>query len=341
MGKKDWRKGENRIVKQSLDKMYDDIFESRGVVASESIPGLSPAGECFRMLPEKGEGYAWVYHVSPYVTITLMNQTHYEDTLCVFDQPNYICVGYFYSVSGEVLTPYRRLVPGAIQSYMGRKSEYRMILHKSIPVDSVSVTMTPEYYGTCLREKYGEAYENPESALRLVDGQRDFPELVGVFHQIKSYSGDGMSAKLFYEGKVEEILSLVLERAKRIGTAQTAKERRISDADLDALISVAAYIDGHFQESISALFLARMACMSPAKLKYAFKGVYHTTIQQYIVARRMAQAERLLRDTELPVEQIAELSGYQHLSSLSEMFRKHTGMTPMAYRNMHRGNGLL
>ena len=84
-----------------------------------------------------------------------------------------------------------------------------------------------------------------------------------------------------------------------------------------------------------------MACMSPAKLKYAFKGVYHTTIQQYIVARRMAQAERLLRDTELPVEQIAELSGYQHLSSLSEMFRKHTGMTPMAYRNMHRGNGLL
>ena len=325
-------------MKQTLDKMYDAIFESRGVVSGESIPGLSPVGACFRMLPEKGEGYAWVYHVSPYVTITIMNQTHYEDTLCVFDQPNYICVGYFYSVSGEILTPYRRLVPGAIQSYMGRKSEYRMILHKNVPVDSVSVTMTPEYYRTYLCEKYGEAYENPEAALRLADGQRNFPELVGVFNQIKGYTGDGMSAKLYYEGKVEEILSLVLERAKRIGTEQTIKGHKISKADLEALISVAAYIDDHYQENISAIFLAQMACMSPAKLKYAFKSVYHTTIQQYIVARRMTQAERLLRDTELPVVQIAELIGYKRLSSLSEMFRRHTGLTPMAYRNLYRRN---
>lgn len=324
---------------RNLDKMYDDIFESRGVVPCKPIPGMNPMGECFRMLPEKGEGYAWVYHISPYVTITIMDQTHREDTLCVFDQPNYICVGYFYSVSGEILTPYRRLVPGAIQSYMGRKSEYRMILHKNIPVNSVSVTMTPEYYRTSLREKYGEAYEDLEVALSLADGQRDFPELVNVFNRIKSYMGDGMSARLFYEGKVDEILSLVLERAKRIGADIKAKERSVSGADLEALISVAAYIDDHFQENISAFFLAQMACMSPAKLKYAFKGVYHTTIQQYIVARRMTQAECLLRDTELPVAQIAELSGYQRLSSLSEMFRKHTGMTPVEYRNMHRGIG--
>ena len=63
------------------------------------------------------------------------------DTLCVFEQPHYLCIGYFYSVSGEILTPYRRLVPGTIQSYMGRKSEYRMILHKNIPVESVRLRL--------------------------------------------------------------------------------------------------------------------------------------------------------------------------------------------------------
>ena len=97
-------------MKRALDKLYDDIFESRGVVPCETIPGLNPSGECFRMLPDRGEGYAWVYHVNPNSTITIMNQTHYEDTLCVFNQPNYICIGYFYSVSGEILTPYRLLV---------------------------------------------------------------------------------------------------------------------------------------------------------------------------------------------------------------------------------------
>lgn len=50
---------------ETLDRMYADIFESRGVVFGESLPGLSPAGARFRVLPEKGDGYAWVYHVSP------------------------------------------------------------------------------------------------------------------------------------------------------------------------------------------------------------------------------------------------------------------------------------
>lgn len=202
--------------------------------------------------------------------------------------------------------------------------------------ESVSITMTPEYYRTTLRNKYGDAYEDPETAVNLVDGQRDFPELTGVFHQIRSYEGEGMSARLFYESKVEQVLSLVLEYAKRPGPSQAKKERKASKEDIEALISVAAYISDRYQEEIGAGFLAQMACMSPAKLKYAFKGVYHTTIQQYIVAKRMTQAERLLRDTELPVAQIAELSGYKRLSSLSEMFRRHTGMTPVEYRNMHR-----
>lgn len=323
-------------MKRKLDKMYDDIFKSRGVVPCEPLPGLDPAGECFRMLPERGEGYAWVYHVSPYVTVTIMNQTHRADALCVFDQPDYLCIGYFYSVSGEILTPYRRLVPGTIQSYMGRKSEYRMILHKNVPVDSVSITMTPEYYQTYLRKKYGADYEDPGWAISLADGRRDLPELVSVFNQIKGFTGAGMSARLFYRGKVEEMLSLVLAGAKQSRAADGPKQRRLSREDMEALISVAAYIDDHYQESISAAFLAQTACMSPAKLKYAFKSVYHTTVQQYIVAKRISQAERLLKDTELPVAQIAELAGYKRLSSLSEMFRRHAGMSPMEYRSLHQ-----
>lgn len=327
-------------MNNELNNMYDDIFADRGVVPCEPLPGLNPIGDCFRMLPDRGEGYAWVYHVNANVTITIMDQQHDEDTLCVFDQPDYLCIGYFYSVSGEILTPYRRLVPGAIQSYMGRKSEYRMLLHKGIPVESVSVTMTPEYYRTHLRKKYGDAYEDPEAAVRLADGRRDFPELVSVFNQIRGYRGDGMSAKLFYEGKVEEILSLVLEYAKRQGASRTGKERKASQEDIEALISVAAYIDGHYQEQISVPFLAQMACMSQAKLKYAFKGVYHTSVQQYIVAKRITQAEHLLKSTDLPVARIASLVGYQRTSSLSEMFRRHTGLTPMEYRSLHAGETL-
>lgn len=59
------------IVNKELGSMYDDIFKDRGVVPCEPVCGLNPIGDCFRMLPDRGEGYAWVYHVNPHVTITI------------------------------------------------------------------------------------------------------------------------------------------------------------------------------------------------------------------------------------------------------------------------------
>ena len=98
------------------------------------------------------------------------------------------------------------------------------------------------------------------------------------------------------------------------------------------LISVSNYINDHYAEDIRIDFLAQIACMSQAKLKYTFKDVYHMSIQQYIVTRRITHAEHLLRDTVLPISQIAEMVGYQYISSLSDMFKRHTGMKPTEYR---------
>ena len=293
-----------------LEKMYKDIFADRGVIPCEPVPGFNPNGKFYKMNPELGKGYCWVYQCNPYVTITIMDQIHYEDTYCAFEQPEYICVGYFYSVSGEILTPYRRLTSGAIQAYVGKKSEYRMILHKKIPIDSISITFMPEYYKKYLNEQYPDIYENPSEAFRQIDGCCDFPELVVIFNQIKNYKGDGISAKLFYESKVNEALSIIMERGKKRKRERANPRFSIPNDDLDAVISVSNYINDH----------------------YIFKHVYHMSIQQYIVTRRITHAEHLLRDTKIPIAQIAEMVGYKYISSLSDMFRQHTGMKPSEYR---------
>ena len=169
-------------MSEQLEKMYRDIFADRGVVPCDPVPGFNQYGEFYKMDPEKGKGYCWVYRCNPHVTITIMDQVHYEDTCCVFQQPEYICVGYFYSVSGEILTPYRRLTSGAIQAYVGKKSEYRMILHKKIPINGVSITFMPEYYRKYLRKQYTSLYENPSEYFKQIDGCCDFPELVVIFN---------------------------------------------------------------------------------------------------------------------------------------------------------------
>ena len=319
-------------MSEKLEKMYRDIFADRGVVPCDPVPGFNQYGEFYKMDPEKGKGYCWVYRCNPHVTITIMDQVHYEDTCCVFQQPEYICVGYFYSVSGEILTPYRRLTSGAIQAYVGKKSEYRMILHKKIPINGVSITFMPEYYRKYLRKQYTSLYENPSEYFKQIDGCCDFPELVVIFNQIKNYKGDGISAKLFYESKVNEALSIIMERGKKRKRERANPRFSIPNDDLDAVISVSNYINDHYATDIKMEFLSQIACMSQAKLKYIFKHVYHMSIQQYIVTRRITHAEHLLRDTKIPIAQIAEMVGYKYISSLSDMFRQHTGMKPSEYR---------
>ena len=295
-------------MSRQLEKMYKDIFTGRGVIPCEPVPGFNPNGKFYKMNPELGRGYCWVYQCNPYVTITIMDQIHYEDTYCAFEQPEYICVGYFYSVSGEILTPYRRLTSGAIQAYVGKKSEYRMILHKKIPINGVSITFMPEYYRKYLRKQYTSLYENPSEYFKQIDGCCDFPELVVIFNQIKNYKGDGISAKLFYESKVNEALSIIMERGKKRKRERANPRFSIPNDDLDAVISVSNYINDHYATDIKMKFLSQIACMSQAKLKYIFKHVYHMSIQQYIVTRRITHAEHLLRDTKIPIAQITNTS---------------------------------
>ena len=46
----------------------------------------------------------------------------------------------------------------------------------------------------------------------------------------------------------------------------------------------------------------------------------------------MENAEQLLRDTSLPVADVAASVGYESSEYFIRAFRKHTGMTPGAYR---------
>lgn len=207
-----------------------------------------------------------------------------------------------------------------------------MILHKKIPINGVSITFMPEYYRKYLRKQYTSLYENPSEYFKQIDGCCDFPELVVIFNQIKNYRGDGISAKLFYESKVNEALSIIMERGKKRKRERANPRFSIPNDDLDAVISVSNYINDHYATDIKMEFLSQIACMSQAKLKYIFKHVYHMSIQQYIVTRRITHAEHLLRDTKIPIAQIAEMVGYKYISSLSDMFRQHTGMKPSEYR---------
>ncbi|MGI6257808.1 MAG: helix-turn-helix domain-containing protein [Anaerovoracaceae bacterium] len=113
-------------------------------------------------------------------------------------------------------------------------------------------------------------------------------------------------------------------------------KRCVSQSDTEALASVASYLDHHYPFNPRLDFLAKSACMSPAKLKYSFKAIYHCSVKQYMQSRRIDHAEKLLLSSTLKIGQIARAVGYKNQGSFSELFKKHTGLSPVEYRRQVR-----
>ena len=95
-----------------------------------------------------------------------------------------------------------------------------------------------------------------------------------------------------------------------------------------------SYIGDHYANDMPLETLARIACMGTTKLKYAFKQTYKCTITEYILSKRMAQAEHLLIDTDLTIGQISRSVGYKKTGNFSDAFRRNTGLLPHEYRKL-------
>ena len=78
--------------------------------------------------------------------------------------------------------------------------------------------------------------------------------------------------------------------------------------------------------------MAQEIGISPLYLPRAFKAAIGQSPHQYVLARRIEHARGLLRDTDLPIVDVALSSGFSSQSHLSNWFVRMVGVSPAAYR---------
>jgi len=78
--------------------------------------------------------------------------------------------------------------------------------------------------------------------------------------------------------------------------------------------------------------LADVARLSPYHFVRAFKQSFGLPPHRYLRRLRIERAKALLADPAMSVTQIGVDLGFSETSSFSTTFRKHTGLTPTAYR---------
>jgi len=82
--------------------------------------------------------------------------------------------------------------------------------------------------------------------------------------------------------------------------------------------------------------LASVSGVSEAHFARSFKQAFGVPPHRYLLTRRIERATALLRDTDLPVTEIAFQTGWESLGSFGRTFRDITGESPSANRERGR-----
>lgn len=95
------------------------------------------------------------------------------------------------------------------------------------------------------------------------------------------------------------------------------------------------YIYNHLHEKLEVQELASKVHLSPNYFSSLFKKETGESVSSYISRIRISAACNMLHYSQYTGQEIADYLGFSSYSHFCSNFKKHTGQTPLQYRNCH------
>jgi AraC-like DNA-binding protein len=166
-----------------------------------------------------------------------------------------------------------------------------------------------------------------EELLSFFDGSHMH---VGAFDELEDFCRSfyrdfriaGRFERLCYEGRLISLFG-TLAKKKRASGEEKSTER---------ISNVLEYIEEVFPHKPSNEELASVCYMSKYHFIKVFKQAMGATPQAYMNLLLIDKAKLLLKDTALPISEIARELGVDDSLYFSRLFKKHCGVSPARYR---------
>jgi AraC-like DNA-binding protein len=200
-----------------------------------------------------------------------------------------------------------RLAPGSRMVFLtiSLKSLHDLFVHEPIP------------------------FLKPENINQKFYDEREIPSnLVVALNQLFNIQLSESSNRLFYQGKVLELLALYFSEKK----PNTESCPFLNDQDTVRKIKNAKeHLLKHLELPPTLKELARIAGLNEYQLKAGFKEIYGNTVFGYLLDHKLDNARVLLDTKKYQVAQVAYQIGYTNPSHFISAFRKKFGVTPKKY----------
>jgi AraC-like DNA-binding protein len=139
---------------------------------------------------------------------------------------------------------------------------------------------------------------------------------------------------LFLEARALEFLAMALASSQN---SDSVREREVRAAEVDRMHAARSLLLSRISDPPSLAELARTVGTNEFALKRHFKATFGKPVHAYLLGVRLAHASELLKDTELPIKQIASAVGYTHANHFATAFQRMYGISPARFRRSRGG----
>jgi AraC family transcriptional regulator len=250
-----------------------------------------------------------IYHLSRPTQVTRKIEGAARETALI--GPRRICL-----TPGEASTEWQHAGhPEILQVYL-RQSVYEAAVAEIYGCDGSGAELVPRFaILDPLLEQLAIAITN---ALRDANsGNRQY--------------GDGQYSDGLYIDTVAQMMAVHLARShsSRSRPARILPAKPLPGWKMRRVIE---FIEDNLEGDLSLQAMGEEVDISPLYLARAFKSAVGQSPHQYVLGRRIERAKELLRNTDLPVVDVALSSGFSSQSHLSHWFIRQVGVSPAVYR---------
>ena len=129
------------------------------------------------------------------------------------------------------------------------------------------------------------------------------------------------------EKKVESAANLAVIIASYILLGDMIKLENNETAE-----KITEYISENLQTELTVDSMCKKFNISKNKLYEIFRNSFNLTVNEYITKARIQKAVKLLKNTQLPVYEVAEAVGIENYPYFCRLFKSVTGKTPLEVR---------
>jgi AraC family transcriptional regulator len=152
---------------------------------------------------------------------------------------------------------------------------------------------------------------------------------------IQRHCDMGVEDDLWYEEQLAFLLERLLTRHRQIiDRARAIPARRAGTRrEIFRRIALATdFIHSSYERPLTLLDMANSACLSRHHFLRLFKSVHGLTPHEFLQRKRTLVAARLLRESDMAVEEIVQRVGFDSRSTLFRALRRFHGITPRECR---------